>query len=163
MPHILWDASALTKRYALEDGTPTVNALFDKTTPLPMLATFLGYVETVATLWRKRNRGVITANAYQASASSLRAEVLLASAFELLTIPDDLLLGAIAYVQRYNLNASDAAILAAFLRYQQITGETCVIVAADRRLMAAAVAEGLATLNPETLATDDVSVFLASL
>ncbi len=161
MPHILWDASALTKRYALEDGTQTVNAVFGMNPRPPMLATFLGYVETVATLWRKRNRGVITANAYQASSSSLRAEVLLAPSFQLLTIPDDLLLDAIAHVHRYNLNASDAAILATFLRYQQTTGETCVLVAADQRLLAAAVAEGLAALNPETLSPEDVSVFFA--
>lgn len=163
MPQLFWDASALTKRYALEVGTPTVNALFSAS-PRPLMAlTFLGYVETVATLWRKRNRGAITEGAFNASASSLRAEVLLAPDFPLLTIRDEELLDAVAYVKAYNINASDAAILAAYLRYKCIIGDVCVLVAADQRLLTAGAAEGLLTLNPETLAASDVPEFLTAL
>jgi hypothetical protein len=37
----------------------------------------------------------------------------------------------------------------------------CVVIAADRRLLRAADAEGLKTLDPETLSTASVPAFLA--
>ncbi len=75
MPHLLWDASALTKRYAEEDGSDTVDALFDAARQWPMAVTFLGYTETYAALWRKRNRGSISSVSFREAASSLRTEI----------------------------------------------------------------------------------------
>lgn len=163
MPHLLWDASALTKRYAEEEGSETVDVLFAQSPPPPMAGTFLGYTETAATLWRKRNRGAISDTSFRASASALRTEFLLGSRFQLLTISDMDLVSAVVYVQRHNLNASDAAILVAFLRYAGSVNDMCVLVAADGRLVRAAIAEGLKALSPEQLTAADVPVFLAAL
>lgn len=77
MPHLFWDASGLTKRYALEAGTDTANALFDITPALPMLTTYLGYSETCASLRRKKNRGDMTERSFTAARRVLRQEVFL--------------------------------------------------------------------------------------
>lgn len=76
MLQLLWDASGLTKRYAAEIGTPTANALFNLSPrPTPVI-TYLGYVETYATLWRKRNRGILAPADFAASASAEGLSVL---------------------------------------------------------------------------------------
>ena len=46
MPSLLWDASALAKRYIKETGTSTVGALFAMVSAVQMLSTFTVYVET---------------------------------------------------------------------------------------------------------------------
>jgi hypothetical protein len=43
------------------------------------------------------------------------------------------------------------------------TGDPLVLVAADTRLVRGAAAEGLVTVNPETVAAADVPAFLATL
>lgn len=165
MLHLLWDASALTKRYAEEDGSETVDGFFG---PLPTaipVITYLGYAETFATLWRKRNRGVLATADFMAAASSLQSEILNGPDIRLLPLETSALLAATAFVQRYNLNASDAAILATYLRYAQAQPpeDTLLFLAADQRFLAAAVAEGLAVLNPETVSPDALPAFLAAL
>ncbi len=54
---LLWDASALAKRYAPEIGHQTVNALFTAVPRSQMVTTVLSYSETCAALVRKRNGG----------------------------------------------------------------------------------------------------------
>jgi len=48
-----------------------------------------------------------------------------------------------------------------FARAQPVT-TTCILVAADQRLLRASQAEGLMAVNPELMAPADVSVFLAA-
>jgi hypothetical protein len=67
---------------------------------------------------------------------------------------------------QHNLNATDAAILTMLLDYVQALppgSPTCVLVSADKRLLRAADAEGLATLDPEAIPAADVPTMLASL
>jgi hypothetical protein len=69
-------------------------------------------------------------------------------------------------LEPHNLNATDGAILALALRYVHALpagSPTSLFVAADRRLLSAAQAEGLRTLNPETAAATDIPPFLASI
>jgi predicted nucleic acid-binding protein len=166
MPQLLWDASALAKRYADEAGSDTVDVLFTATPPAPMLATFLGYAETAASLRRKLNRGVLDLAAFSAARSALRQEVLYGPDFELLTIYDADILGGIALTDQHNLNSTDAAILAACLRYaraQPPSAAACLLLAADQRLLRAADNEGLRALNPEDIPAVDVPALLVSL
>jgi predicted nucleic acid-binding protein len=163
---LLWDASALAKRYSLETGTDSVDALFALVPANQMVATFLGYAETYWTLLHKRNRGDITGPTFRAAVSLMQAEVLDSVDFGMLSLDDTAILGGIEYIERYNLNSSDAAILVAFQGYAQAeaaVGGSCVLVAADQRLLHAAQVEGLATVNPELLPVADVAAFLASL
>jgi predicted nucleic acid-binding protein len=65
MPVLLWDASALAKRYSPELGSDTVDALFHAVPSAQMVTTFQGYAETLSVLVRKRNRGPIAAASAQ--------------------------------------------------------------------------------------------------
>jgi len=166
LPQPLWDASALAKRYAPENGSDTVDAVFVHTAESQMVTTFLGYAETFSLLLRKQNRGDISAASFRTAASSLQAEMLSGLSVNLLSITDSDILRGVEFMRRYNINASDGAILAAFLRYsrsQLFTGSSCILVAADYRLLRAAEAEGLATLNPEAVSAADVATILAAL
>jgi hypothetical protein len=86
--------------------------------------------------------------------------------FMLLTIDDSSIFSGIALMERYNVNATDGAILAPFLRYIRALppgSPPAVLVASDQRLIAAGRAEGLAALDPEAVAAADVPAFLSAL
>ncbi len=165
MPILLWDASALVKRYTPETGFDTVNALLNSVPRPQTLVTFWGYAETYAILVRKRNRGEITNPDFHQALSALYREVIAANEFDLLSIQDATIMNGVPYILAHNLNSTDAIILAAYLEYAaNLPSESpaCVLVASDLRLLRAAAAEGLHTLNPELLSATDVPAFLAT-
>ncbi len=163
---LLWDASALAQRYAPEVGSPTVNALFSAVLQSQMITTILSYSETYAALLRKFNRGDLDQAAFTTARSALRTEVIDDPDFGVLGVAFDDILNGIDLVNRHNLNSADASILMAFLNYssqQAAPTDVAVLVAADLRLLRAAQAEQLRTLNPENLPPADVPAFLAAL
>jgi hypothetical protein len=84
--------------------------------------------------------------------------------FDLLTVENADLLDGVNYVEAHNLNVTDAGILVTYLRYARTrppNSPTVVLVAADTRLLRAAAAEGLTTLNPETVAPADLPALLS--
>lgn len=161
MPQVFWDASALVKRYITETGSATVDAIFAQVTADHMTATLLGYTETAAIMRRKCNDRAMSLRTFQEARWLLQAQVLGNPGFRLLTAEDADILNAIAFVDQYSLNSSDAIILTVYLRHARASGETCVLIAADRRLLKAAAAEGLTTLNPQSTPEADVPAFLA--
>jgi len=163
VPQILWDASALAKRYAAEAGSENTDAVWLSLTASQMTATFLGYAETYSILLRKRNRNDLTNAAFAAARSLLRDEIVNSLDFTLGDVDARNILAGINLMERYNINSADAAILAAYLRYALTRGDACVLVASDKRLLRAAAAEGLSTLNPEQTSAVDVIAFLAVL
>jgi predicted nucleic acid-binding protein len=165
VPVLQWDASALTKRYYPEVGSGVVDALFAAGLPSQMVTTFWGYAETYASLLRKRNRGDISAVFFASAVTLLQAEVLDSPDCVLLTVDDSAVLDGISLMLQHNLNTTDAALLATYLRYarsQPAGSPTSVLIAADQRLLRAAGAEGLATLDPEAVAAADIPALLAS-
>jgi predicted nucleic acid-binding protein len=122
VPELLWDASALAKRYAVELGSDTVDALFGCDPTTLMVTTYLGYAEVCATQRRNFNRGTFDLATFTKARSSLRSEVILAPGFQLMTVDDEAILTAVTLIDRHNLNASDAAILAAYCRYARTSG-----------------------------------------
>jgi len=157
---ILWDASTLAKRYAPELGRETVKTLWAIVPPAQMMATFPIYAETYSLLLRKRNRQEMTNEIFAAAKSLLRTEVIDSPDFVMLATDAEDVLAGIVLMERHSINSSDAAFLAVCLRYAPPLGEVCVLVASDQRLLRAAAAEGLRTLNPEQAAAD-VPAFLA--
>ena len=154
MTHLFWDASALSKRYAPEHGSEIVKALFNLVSTSQMATTVLGYAETQAALVRKHNHGLLVKAVFDSATSALETEVLVSPRFALLGVEFDAVLTSIALIKRHNINASDAAILVTFLRYAQFlsqSGTRCLLIASDKRLIRAAEAEGMASLNPETI------------
>lgn len=165
MPQLLWDASALVKRYYLEIGTQTVVALWS-ISPSQMLTTYIGYVETAAILQRRRNGGHLSSSEFLNARAFLDSEVFNNSTFALLSVSDASFVSGMALTERHNINATDAAILSAYLDYSASSTSTtgsCVLVASDQRLLRSAASEGLFTLNPETLSAADVPAFIVGL
>jgi predicted nucleic acid-binding protein len=160
---VLWDASALAKRYALEVGTAAADALWATVPASEMGATFTAYAESHAILLRNRNGRIISEALFGAARAQLRLEIINSLDFLLLAVETVDVLAGIDLTERHNLNSADAAILATFLRYSRASSDKCLLVAADQRLLRAAGAEGLATLNPKALPAADVPAFLASL
>lgn len=165
MPTLLWDASALVKRYAREVGSATVHALFAEAPRVAMVTTFWSYTETFAGLLRKRNRGSISTSLFRSSALRLRTEVLYSPGWQLLTIQDSAVLGGVPLIEKHSLNTADAILIETWLAYTRSLplGAPAVLVAADARFLRAADAEGLTTLNPEVVAAADVPALLAGL
>lgn len=163
MLQVFWDASALSKRYAAEAGSESTDAVWASVSASQMTATFLGYAEAYSILLRKRNRNDLSDAAFAAATSLLRDEIVSSAEFTLLDVDTRDIFAGIALMERHNINSADAVILAAFLRYALALGEVCVLVASDQRLLRAASAEGLRTLNPEQAAASDMPAFLAAL
>jgi predicted nucleic acid-binding protein len=163
MANLLWDASALVKVYVPETGSATAVALFNAVPKAQMATTFPGYAEAHAVLVRKRNQGVLTNSSYQVSVSALEIDVIDDDDFVVLDVPSSAILAGINLIQQHNLNASDAAILATYLLYARILGSPCLLIASDQRFLRAASAEGLTTLDPETVSPNDAIALLARL
>lgn len=162
MPSLFWDASGLAKLYTEEAGNDPAGALMRQSYTVRMLSTLWGYTETFSLVLRQYNDGRLKSS-FSTTTSALRNDLIILGSFDLLTVTDADILYSIIYIQRHNINATDAALLATLLRYVQATGETCALVAADGRFCRAASAEGLAVINPETLPASDVPAFLAAL
>ena len=166
MVQLLWDASALAKEYFSELGSDTVQALFDAGSSVINITTYLCYAETCASLRRRLNDGRTDPSDFAAARAALRNEVLLDPAFHLLTLTDTDVLAGVVLIDQHNINSADAALLAAFLEYSRSLASvatTCILVAADRRLLRAARTEGLQVIDPEQMPPVDIPSFLGSL
>jgi hypothetical protein len=166
MAVLFWDASGLAKRYFGEIGSATVNAVFANATGHEMATTAWGYAETHSLLVRRLNSGAIDLPTFTAATTALQTEVVDDTDFGLLPISKATIFASLLTVRQHNLNATDAANLTMLL--DQVPPSTpdspiCVMIAADRRLLRAAEAEGFRTLNPELLAAADVPGFLGAL
>lgn len=163
MNSFLFDASALVKRYAPEPGAAAVDYLFQKAARPRLLCLMLGVAEVAAALVRKWNSGVITPAVFAAAMTQLRAEILTAEDFAKLPADNGLISASIAFAHRHAVNATDAIVLQAAVDLAaqlRVDGDDLALVAADQRLLRAAQAEGLVTLNPETQAESDLDVLL---
>jgi uncharacterized protein len=166
MALLFWDASAMVKRYITEVGTPTVNSIFAHARPHELATTPWSYAETYSILLRKHNSNAIDRALFATAISALEAEVVYGPDFGLLSINDAMVFASTAMMSQHNINATDAAILTLLLDYSQTlpSGQSgCLLIAADRRLLRAAGAEGFSVLDPETVPAADVPTLLSRL
>jgi hypothetical protein len=165
VPALFWDASGLTKRYIAERGSATADAIFSALQSVEFAATPWGYAEVYSVLLRRRNDGKISQPTFAAVTAKLQAEVRDSGDFRFLSVDDATIFASPYQMQRHNLNSTDAAILTMLLDFVSLlpTGAAFALVASDTRLLRGATAEGLTTLNPETVAATDVPAFLAAL
>ena len=163
MPLVLCDASATVKRFVIETGTSVMKALFDAVTPEELWTTMIGYSETFAILWRRHNGGVINRKTFVAATSSLET-IFLRGANVPLEMDNVSVMKSLGMIQKHNLNSTDAVILTLYLQLLQKLGrKDAVLVTVDHRLLRAAQAEGLATLDPTNFDENDLPEFLANL
>jgi predicted nucleic acid-binding protein len=153
MNRFLLHASALAKHYAPERGSALVHHLFTRAAHDRLACLLLGGAEVVAALVRKRNSGQFTPPVFTAALARLRAEVLGAGAFQKLRAEDAVIHASLPPLERYAINSSDALMLQTALNLAvplRASGNDLVLMSSDRRLLNAAQAERLVTLNPET-------------
>jgi predicted nucleic acid-binding protein len=163
---LFWDASALIKRYLPEAGSVTVDALFQARAHHAFATTPWSYAETYSALLRRMNSGQIRQQTWSVAVAALQAEVAGSPDFQFETVEDAVVFRSIALIRTHNLNATDAAILTLLLDHRQSLppgSPPLVLVASDQRLLRAAAAEGLVTVNPEILHPAQVPGLLAAL
>jgi predicted nucleic acid-binding protein len=153
MNYFYLDASAYAKYYYPEPGTEIIEALvraLPGTQARRLVVTAMTIAETIAVLNRRRNELRMSDGEFESVAHRLLEEV---SHLTHWRLHDEDLLSATAFIPAYNLNASDALHLFTALHLHRVLDRTrrdrIVMVACDRRLLRAAGAEGLQTLDPE--------------
>ncbi len=131
-------------------------ALADADRRVLLATTTIGYAEVVAVIVRWRNRTLLTDEEMSGLLQRIQAD---ASALIWLNVPSDAFEQSLVLIERYSLNATDAALLYSLLRFQQRLSQAPAplwLVASDRRLLRAAAAEGIACLDPEASSPREV-------
>ena len=158
-----WDASALIKRYFIETGSDTVDAIFAQISILEMITTPWGYTETFSILVRRLNEKILNQSSFSTASTALQSEVVYNSDFRFLPVSDKDIFASIATIYKHSLNATDSAILTTILEYQKSSGNECVLISCDKRLIRSAELEGLKVINPQILSPDNVADILINL
>lgn len=114
---------------------------------LPVATATIAYAETYSGLTRRYREGTLTRSDYERVCEQFEHDWV-----EILRVPlGDVILGtARTMIQRHVLRGFDAIHLASALSLQTELNEVVTLAAADERLLQAAAAEGLPTLNVET-------------
>ena len=149
---VYFDASALIKRYFLEDGTELVNELFHQLPVEQMTCAVIGILEIISVLVRKRNDGRLSPKLFTQAMVELNQEIIEAAAFPIASVDDDLILSALDLIAQYSINATDAIVLRSCLNMQgalQNKGDRLVLWSCDKRLIRAAQYEGIEVFDPE--------------
>ncbi|MBI5653518.1 MAG: type II toxin-antitoxin system VapC family toxin [Chloroflexi bacterium] len=136
------DTSALVKQYRQELGTARVQALFDDDTNALSISE-LSLVELTSAFVRLGNQNEITQETMNEALGKFDADT--ENRFTVIELRGDLIRQARALVAQHKLRALDALQLASVLAVQS---ESPTFVSADERLIQAAQANGLNTLNP---------------
>jgi predicted nucleic acid-binding protein len=157
------DASALAKRYVVEQGTFVVNHLFRRVAPDDLMCLTLGTIEVISVFVRKKNVGVVPDPVFRQAMTDFRSEVIDAANFTKIPATDSLVNAAAPLVAKHALNATDAVILRSVLDLGAIlhtTGDALVLVTSDQRLLRAAQVEGVLTFDPTTQTAGDLDALL---
>ena len=163
MALIFWDASALAKRYTIEQGREVVNYLFDNVPFSLMACTTIGYAETYSILVRRLNGGILNQSTFNTAVLALQSEIVDNADFRLLTVTDVAIFNSIRLMRKHNINATDSAILTVAIDLQaRMKTSHCVLVSSDKRLLRSALPENLCTLNPEDISVLEVPALLNS-
>jgi predicted nucleic acid-binding protein len=133
--YLIWDSSALGKRYVAERGAEVVDALMER--GLPMVSAYLVYVEVASVIRRHRNNGLIGADELREARLLLEADMLLNPNMTLLPVNDSGLIASMPLSDTHNLNSSDAALLYVFREYARQTGNKCLFLAAESHWISA--------------------------
>jgi len=157
------DASALSKRYAFEAGTPVINHLFAQLTPDRFVVLSVGIAEVVSILVRKRNAKIIPIKVYSSAITNFGVEIINQSQIRKIAATTALATDALALISRHSINATDAILLRSALDFAaslRASGNDLALVASDQRLLRAAQTEGLTIFNPETQTNADLDALL---
>lgn len=139
------DTSALIKRFVAEKGSPLVRALVTRKGPVATAK--IAYVEVHAGLARKHREGRLSGRHYTLACRQFEGDWPSYARVDLL---DDILLLARDLIRQHPLRGFDAIHLASAISLRTSLGEEVTFAAADGRLLQAAKAERLRTLDVES-------------
>jgi predicted nucleic acid-binding protein len=142
------DTSALIKRFVAERGSALVDALVSAGQPIATAK--IAYAEVHSGLARKRREGHVPKTGYLAACRLFEAEWRACIQVEL---TDEVLRVARDVIRRRALRGFDAIHVASALELKKRLHEPMTFAAADRPLLRAARAEGLAPLDVEAEAS----------
>lgn len=139
------DTSALVKRFVSEVGSDEVHRLLRRGEPVASAT--IAYAELYSGLTRRHREGGLSPLQYRLACRRFERDWMALVKVEL---GAEILVSAQGLIQRHGLRAFDAIHLASALGLQTAANERVTFVAADQRLLEAAVGERLATINPGT-------------
>lgn len=155
------DSTALIQRYVTETGSAQVRQLVDRRTDCTLFVAQVTPAELVAVLMRRSRTTTIPEQTV--NAARLLIDRHMQRQYEIVRLTDRINFRASALLVKHPLRAVDALQLASALEINQRLLNaglpSLVFVAADDRLLAAAVAEGFPVLhpnNPSGMAAADV-------
>lgn len=139
------DSSVWVKRYQREPGTDFMKAVWNS--GWSRASCFLGLIEVTSAIVRRHAHQQVANEATAAVLTTLGTDYKGFIEVHLGQIVHDL---AMALTTRHRLRGADAIHLAAAVAYARRSTDRTVVVTSDLELIAAAQAEGLATLDPST-------------
>lgn len=139
------DSSALMKRYKSEIGSEVVAELFANAGTGSLFTAQFSILEVSSVADRLRRGRLISNRAYDRAMAQLAIDA--AIRLDLVMLSQSLGQQALSHTSRHGLTAGDALQLAAALAAR--SENEFSFVSSDKRLIAAAMAEGLTVLDPE--------------
>lgn len=147
MALLYMDTSALVKIYLDEPGSERMNGLASPDAEHRLAVCSITQVEFHSTIWRRRRAGEFDDATAEMTIERFNAHLRIR--FLRRPVDDRTLDLASELVARHPLRGYDGVQLAACLALAITAQEPLTFVCADRRLLDAAEAEGLAVLDPE--------------
>lgn len=147
MTHYYLDSSALTKRFLREQGSEVMDALWEARRRGEALfyCHWLGFTEVVSAFQRRLNAGGVSRVAFEEIFRTFREEI---ETVRWVSLDFTVVQSSVRHIVVHNLNSTDALHLEVALNLAGVNSPL-VFVSSDRRLLRAAAAENLSTLNPE--------------
>jgi predicted nucleic acid-binding protein len=150
--HFYFDSSALVKRYLHESGSNWVRSIITPIARHVILTARITEIEIMSAVSRQERTGAIRPRTAEAIRHLLARHV--QREYIVIELGRPLAQQAIALLTRHPLRAYDAVQLASALesntRLIQTGLAQLTFVSADKRLLVAAIAEGLATVDPNS-------------
>jgi len=131
------DSSALAKRYIADEKSEEFDRLLQRSSSLAV--SVLCLPEIISALCRRLRERVLTRSQYRAAKAALGADLADAA---VITMTDEVLIGAISLIESHPLRASDAVQISSALAWRADE-----FASADARQCAAAKAAGLTVIR----------------
>lgn len=146
MSTLFFDTSALIKRYLAEPGSSWVKTQTAPVAGNTIVVSQITQVELLSVIARHQRGNLISTQ----QATALRRVVITHATVEYLEVTVDglLIVATRRIVSQHYLRSLDAIQLASALEARRVLPGPIEFIAADRRLLAAAAAEGFATDDP---------------
>jgi predicted nucleic acid-binding protein len=147
---LFWDASALVKVYAQEDGTANVKSAFNLRDVRIVVTDFVA-LESIATIGKKRRSGIIDRSRYRTALTQFYWDY--KQTFDVLDVERIVRTEAMRLAEKHHraaigaldlLHVASASYAATLCRPDPL-----VLIASDQPLLDVAQAEGLRVYNPE--------------